>query len=115
MFDAREFRRTACLTIAVWSTTNLGIDMSKPRLRLIHCSNGVRPRAKHRQHGRSFRPLVIDGGVRARSVPRESSWDAALKLIDLGFLIFHVNYLAFLQASITVLEAHKWTDPEKTS
>jgi hypothetical protein len=48
-------------------------------------------------------------------MPRESSWEAALKLIDLGFLIFHVNYLAFLQASITVLEAHKWTDPEKTS
>jgi hypothetical protein len=48
-------------------------------------------------------------------VPRESSWEATLKLIDLGFLIFHVNYLAFLQASITVLEAHNWTDPEKTS
>ena len=97
--------KPACLTIAVWSTTNLGIDMSKPRLRLIHCSNGVRPRAKHRQHGRSFRPLVVHGGARARSVPRESSWEAALKLIDLGFLIFHVNYLALLQASITVLEA----------
>jgi hypothetical protein len=48
-------------------------------------------------------------------VSSESSWEAALKPIDLGFLIFHVNYLAFLQANITVLEAHKWTDPEKTS
>jgi hypothetical protein len=104
MFDAREFRRTACLTIAVWSTTNLGIDMSKPRLRLIHCSNGVRPRAKHRQHGRSFRPLVIHGGARARSAPRESSWEAALELINLGFLISGCNYVAFLRASTTVLE-----------
>src|SRR5216684_3055691 len=100
--------------IAVWSTTNLGIDMSKPRLRLIHCSNGVRPRAKHRQHGRSFRPLVIHGGARARSVPRESSWEAALKLIDLGFLISHGNYLVFLQASITLLEAYNRADSEKT-
>ena len=107
--------KPACLTIAVSSTTNLGIDMSKPRLQLIHCSNDIRPRAKHRQHGRSFRPLVIHGGARARSVPTESSWEAALKLIDLGLLISHVNYLAFLQASKIVLEAHNWTDPEKTS
>jgi hypothetical protein len=107
--------KPAWLTIAVWSATNLGIDMSKPRLRLIHCSNGVRPSAKHRQHGRSFRPLVLRGSARAISVPSESSWDAALKLIDLGFLIFHVNYFAFLQASITVLEAHNWTAPEKAS
>src|ERR1700731_990130 len=107
--------KPACLTIAVWSTTNLGIDMSKPRLRLIHCSNGVRPRAKHRQHGRSFRPLVVHEGARARSVPRESSWEAALKLFDLGFLACQLNYLAFLQASLTVLEAHNWTDAEKTS
>src|SRR5713101_7315743 len=77
----------ACLTIAVSSTANLEIDMSKPRLLLIHCSNGVRPAAKHRQHGRSFRPLVIHGGARARSVPREGSWEAALELINLGFLI----------------------------
>jgi len=105
--------KPACLTIAVWSTTNLGIDMSKPRLQLIHCSNDIRPRAKRRQHGRSFRPLIIHGGARARSVPRESSWEAALKLIDLGLLISHVNYLAFSQASKIVLEAHNWTDPEK--
>jgi hypothetical protein len=104
----------ACLTIAVSSTTNLEIDMLKPRLRLIHCSNGVRPGAKHRQRGRSFQPLVIHGGALARSVPRESSWDAALELINLG-LISHGNYLALLQASITVLEAYNRTDPEKTS
>jgi hypothetical protein len=84
--------------------------MSKPRLLLIDCSNGIRPRAKHRHRGRNFRPLVIHGGARARSVPRESS---ALELINLGFLICHGNYLAFLQASITVLEAYNRTDPEK--
>jgi hypothetical protein len=89
--------------------------MSKPRLRLIHCSDGIGPEAKHRQHGRSFRPTVIHGGARATSVPRESPWQAALELIDLGFLISHGNYLAFLQASMTVLGAHHWTDPEKTS
>jgi hypothetical protein len=85
--------------------------MSKPRLLIIHCSNGIRPGAKHRQHGR-FRPLVIHGGAAA---PRESSWEAALKLIDLGFSISHANYLAFLQVSITVLNAYDWTDPKKTS
>jgi len=68
------------LGIAASSTTNLEIDMSKPRLLLIHCSNGIRPGAKHRRRGRSFRPLVIHGGARARSAPRESSWEAAFEL-----------------------------------
>src|SRR6202035_4369264 len=104
----------ACLTIAVSSTANLEIDMSKPRLLLIHCSNGVRPGAKHPQRGRGFRPLVVHGGARARSVPRESSWEAALKLFDLGFLACQLNYLAFLQASLTILETHNWTDAEQT-
>jgi hypothetical protein len=89
--------------------------MSKPRLLLIHCSNGIRPGAKHSQHGRSFRPVVIDGGARAKSALTESSWEAVLKLIDLGLLVSHLNYLAFLQASMTVLEAQNWADPEKTS
>ncbi len=89
--------------------------MSKPRLLLIHCSDGIRPGAKHRQRGRSFRPSVIHGGARARSAPRQSSWEAALELINVGTLISHGNYLAFLQASITVLEAYNRTDPEKTS
>jgi hypothetical protein len=94
---------------------NPGIDMSKPRLQLIHCSNDIPPRAKHRQHGRSFRPVVIHGGARARSAPRESSLETVLKLIDMGFLVHQLNYLAFLQASLTALESHNWTDPEKTS
>ena len=79
----------------------------------VHARNGVRPGAKHRQRGRSFRPLVIHGGARARSVPRESSWEAALELINLGFLISQGNYLAFLQASMTVLEAYNRTNLEK--
>jgi hypothetical protein len=103
----------AYLRIAVSSTTNLEIDMSKPRLQLIHCSNGIRPGAK--QRGRSFRPVVIHGGARARSAPRESSWEAALELINLGLLVSHVNYLAFLQTSTTVLDACNRTGPEKTS
>jgi hypothetical protein len=89
--------------------------MSKPRLLLIHCSNGIRPGAKHRQRRRSFRPLVIHGGAQARSVPRESSWEAALEPINLGFLVFHAHYLIFLQASIAVLEAYNRPDPEKAS
>ena len=89
--------------------------MSKPRLLLIHCSKGIQPGAEQRQRGRGFRPLVIHGGARARSAPRESSWEAALELINLGLFISHGNYLAFLQASMTVLEAYNRTDPEKTS
>jgi hypothetical protein len=80
--------------------------MSKPRLQLIHCSNGIRLGGKPRHHGRSFRPLVIHGGVRAKSAPRESALETALELIDLGFSISLRNYRAFLQASITILEAY---------
>jgi hypothetical protein len=78
--------------------------MSKPRLQ--HCSNGIRLGGKPRHHGRSFRPLIIHGGVRAKSAPRESAWETALELIDLGFSISLRNYRAFLQASITILEAY---------
>jgi hypothetical protein len=88
--------------------------MSKTRLQLIDCSNDIRPGAKHRQHARGFRPLVIDGGARARSVGGSSS-ETGLELVGLGFLISHANYLALLEASITVLGAHNWNDPEKTS
>ncbi|MGY3609212.1 MULTISPECIES: hypothetical protein [unclassified Bradyrhizobium] len=80
--------------------------MSNPRLRLIHCSSGIRPGAKYRRHGRSFRPLVIDRAARAKPAPSESSWEAALNPVSLGFLIS----IAFLQVSMTVLDA--WTHPE---
>lgn len=86
--------------------------MSKPRLQLIHCSNDIRPGAKRRQNGRGFRPLVIDGGL--RSVPGAHSWEAALELCDLGLLALFENYLAFLEANMTVLNGPNWADPEKT-
>jgi len=41
------------------------------------------------------------------------SWEAALELVDLGLVISHANYLAFLEASIAALGVHHW--PEKTS
>jgi hypothetical protein len=86
--------------------------MSKPSLHLIHSSNGVRPGGKRRRTRRSFRPFVIDGGV--KSVPSVRSWDAAPEFIDVGFLAFYRIYLAYLEASATVLCAPYWTDPEKT-
>jgi hypothetical protein len=91
--------------------TNLGIDVSKPSLQLIHCSNGIRPGAKRRQNGRSFRPLVIDGGV--KSAPGQHSWETALELFNLGLHVCHGSYLAFLKASVIILNDLNWTDREK--
>jgi hypothetical protein len=79
--------------------------MSKPRLVLVHCSNGIQPNAKLRRHGSGFQPLVIQGGAPARSVPGASPQEAALKLVELGFLVFQMNNLAFLEATMIVLEA----------
>jgi hypothetical protein len=90
--------------------TNLGIDMSKPSLQLIHCSNGIRPGTRRPQNGRSFRSLVIDGGK--KSAPGHS-WAAALELFNLGLHVCHGNYLAFLEASMIILNDRNWTDPEK--
>ena len=87
--------------------------MSKPSLQLIHCSNSVRPGPKRRQNGSSFRPLVIPGGM--QSISGEHSWEAALELIGLGFLVSYANYLALLEASTTVLAGSSWIDHEKTS
>jgi hypothetical protein len=82
--SAAHMASIAWLLIATSSITSLEIDM--PHLLLIHCSDGTPPAgAKGRQRGRSFRPLVIRGSARARSVPRQSSWEAALELVDLGF------------------------------
>jgi hypothetical protein len=87
--------------------------MSKPRLRLVHSSNGTRLGVVHRQRDRSVRLLVMQGG-RAKSALRESPWEAGLELINLGLLASCRNYLAFLQASMAVLEACNRTGPEKT-
>jgi hypothetical protein len=89
--------------------------MLKPRLRLVHSSNGTEPREVRRSRDRSFRPLVIQGGARAKFAPGESSWEAALELINLGLLASCRNYAAFVQASMAVLEACNRTDFEKTS
>jgi hypothetical protein len=87
--------------------------MSRPRLQLVHSSNGTRLGAVDRPSDRSFRPLVIQGGARAKFVPGESSWGAALELINLGFLASCHNYVAFVQASIAVLEAYSRTELER--
>jgi hypothetical protein len=94
----------------VCRATNLGINVSKPSLQLVHCSNDIRPGAKRRQNGRSFRPLVIDGGV--KSAPVQHSWETALELFNLGLHVCNANYLAFLEASMIILNDLNWTDPE---
>ncbi len=103
--------KPACLTIAALFDHNLGIDMSKPRLQLVHNSNSIRPEAGHPQSGRRFRPLGIPGGARTRAVPGENAWEAARALIDISYL----NYLVFLGASMTALRAHIWIDPDETN
>ena len=87
--------------------------MPKPRLRLIHSSNGTRLGAGDRLSDRSFRPLVIQGGARAKAAPGESPWEAAFELISLGFLASCRNYVAFVQTSMAVLEACNQTALEK--
>ena len=89
--------------------------MPKPRLRLVHSGNGTRLGLVYRPRDRSFRPLVIKGGARAKSAPTESSWEAAFNLFNLGILAACHNYVAFLQTSIAVLEASDRTDPKKAS
>ena len=95
-------RREAC------RVTNLGIDMSKPSLQLIYCSNGIRPGAKRRLNGRSFRPLVIDGGV--KSAPGRHSWEIALELFDLGLHVCYGNYLALVEVSMIILNDPNGTE-----
>ncbi|XIA66242.1 hypothetical protein ACFIOY_09450 [Bradyrhizobium sp. TZ2] len=86
--------------------------MSKPSLQLVHCSNSIQPGARHRRNGRSFRPRVVDGGV--RSVPGAQAWQAALELFGLGLLAFYGSYLAALEVHMTILNGSNWPDPEKT-
>ena len=46
-------------------------------------------------------------------MPGEQLWKAALELIGLGVLVSYANYLAFLEASTTVLGGSNWIDQEK--
>ena len=91
--------------------TNLGIDMSKPSLQLIHCSNSIPAGGRRRQTNRSFRPAIIDGGVKSKA--GQHPFEAALELFGLGVLVSCRNYLAFLEASMAVLNGSIRTDPEK--
>jgi hypothetical protein len=84
--------------------------MSKPSLRLIHCSDGIRSGEKRRRNGHSFRPQIIEGGVRA--MPGEHCLETALALFGLGLLVFYGNYLALLEANMIVLNGSSWTVPE---
>jgi hypothetical protein len=79
--------------------------MPRPQLRLVHSSNDTPLEAIQRPSERSFRPSVIQGGARAKSVPEESSWEAAVELINVAFMSSCRNYAAFVQASMAVLEA----------
>ena len=85
--------------------------MPKPSLQLIHCSNGIRPGAKRPQSGRSFRPLVIDGGL--KSAPGQHSWETALELFSLGLHVCYGNYLAFVEAGMIILNDPDWNGPGK--
>ena len=87
--------------------------MSRPRLQLVHSSNGTQREADRRQRDRSFRPSIIQGSVQAKSAPGDISWDAPLKLMSLGFLASCRNYMAFLQVSMAVLGACNRSDLER--
>jgi len=90
--------------IGIRSTATLEIDMSKPNLKLIHCSNIGRPKAERGQHGKGFRPLVIQGGALARCLPSDTSQEVAFQLIDVSLLISYGSYLAFWRAGLTFLD-----------
>jgi hypothetical protein len=96
-------------------TADLGIDMTKAHLHLISCSDDIEPEAMRRRRGRSFQLSVIDGGKRAIDAPGEKFWETMLDLFDLGILVSQANYLAFVAASLTVIELHGWADPKRAS
>jgi hypothetical protein len=103
------------MAVAITEPQDPEIDMSKVRLHLICCSGGIEPEVVHRRRGRSFQLSIIDGGKRATAAPGEKLWEATLNLFDLGILVAQVNYLAFVAASLTVLELQGWADPKQAS
>ena len=80
---------------------NLEVDMSKPCLRLIHCSSDARPAQSYKRRRRGFRPHVIQGGAIARCLPTISD-GSLFDLIDAGLQISYQNYLALVLANLTV-------------
>lgn len=93
--------------------------MSKARLRLILCSDDIETEARVRGRERRFHLSVIDGGRRAiatdRTSPSANPWDSLRDLFDLAILVSQTNYLAFVAASLTVLELHGWPDPRQAN
>jgi hypothetical protein len=72
--------------------------MSKPSLRLIRCSSDARPAPRGRRR-QGFRPLIIQGGAIAGYLPTAFS----SPILDERLHIFYQNYLALLQAGLTIL------------
>jgi hypothetical protein len=46
-------------------------------------------------------------------MPGEQLWKATLELIGLGVFASYASYLAFMEASTTVLGVSNWIDQEK--
>ena len=77
--------------------------MSRPRLRLVHSSNDTEPAALVWQRSHGFRPLVLQGEANS-AASGASVWDAGLELVHLALLRSCRNYVAFVQATIAVLD-----------
>lgn len=90
-----------------------GIDMPKAHLRLIRCSDDVKPETNRRD--RRFQPTIIDGGRRTNVVQAENPWEGLSDLFNLGLLIAQANYLTFVAASLNVLEHHARAAAERTT
>src|ERR1700729_2690492 len=80
---------------------NLEVDMSKPCLRLIHCSGG-QPALSHRKRRRAFRPSVIQGGAVTTHLQPMSD-DILFRLLDASVQISYQSYLTLLLANLTVI------------
>jgi hypothetical protein len=89
--------------IGIRSTATLEIAVSKPNLKLIHCSTVSRPKAERGRHGEGFRPLVIQGGAPARCLPSDTSQEVAFQLIDVSLWVSYRSCLAIWQASLSFL------------
>ena len=80
--------------------------MSKPCLRLIHCSGG-QPALSRRKRRRAFRPSVIQGGAGATHL-QAMSGDSLFRLLDAPVQISYQSYLTLLLANLT---AFLWSLP----
>ncbi len=88
--------------------------MPNTRLHLILCSDDVEPETRRQRGERSFQPSVVDGGKQTTSVPADNPWTDLLDFFDLGVVVSHASYLAFLKASLAALESRDWAHPKQT-